>query len=74
MSHCSDINRCEQACSAVEVCTHLSIRQTLQEVGLPTAIGSNEAVSAANGELYAAVLYELHAIEAHAEPADFDVS
>ena len=53
---------------------HLSIRQTLQEVGLPTAIGSNEAVSAANGELYAAVLYELHAIEAHAEPADFDVS
>ena len=57
-----------------EVCMHLSVCQTLQEIGLPTAIGSNEAISAADGELYAAVLYELHAIQAHAEPANLDVS
>ena len=59
---------------ASQEASHLSVCYTLQKICLSTAICTNESISAPNGDLYAAVLYELHAIQTHAEPTDFDVS
>ncbi len=52
---------------------HLSVGKTLQEVGLAAAIGADEAISAPDGQLYGAVLYELDSIEAQTEAVNFDI-
>ena len=77
--------RHQQACSSMTVrwtcmmrmiqrAKYLSVCNALQEVCLAAAIGSKQPISAPNGELYAAVRNELHAIQTHAEAADLDVS
>jgi hypothetical protein len=53
---------------------HLSISKTLQKIGFAGAVGADEAISASNGQLDGAILYELNPVQAHAEAINFDVS
>jgi len=53
--------------------THISVGQSLQEVGLATAILANQAVPAANGQLNGAVADELIPLDGHGEARDLDI-
>ena len=57
----------------IACCTHITVGQGLQEVGLATAVLANQAISTADGQLNGAVADELVTLEGHGEARDLDV-
>jgi len=57
----------------IACCTHITVGQGLQEVGLATAVLANQAISTANGQLDGAVTDELRTLEGHRKARDLDI-
>jgi len=53
--------------------THISVCQSLQEVGLAAAVLADQAIAAANSELDRAVTDELVSLDGHGESRDLDI-
>lgn len=59
---------------AVVTSSYLALSQALQEIGLPTTVGTKETIPPADCQLNGAVLNELCSVETHAEAINLDVT